>query len=176
MRWVVTRIAESFSCFTMRISCRRDTGSTPVVGSSRNSARGHTMRVKATHSFLLLPPLKVPALVLVNSVSSRVSMISFLFLSLSSPLRPFIRATRFRLSSTVSYSQRALCCGHRPMYGPSWSTSISTTLLFKTLASPDVLGVSRHIMPNVVDLPAPLGPRRPKTSPFLTANVLPATA
>jgi len=51
-----------------------------------------------------------------------------------------------------------------------------STFVFMTLASPDVFGMSRHIMLKVVDLPAPFGPRRPKISPFFTPKVLPQTA
>jgi len=66
--------------------------------------------------------------------------------------------------------------GHRPIYDPCSSTSISSTCVFRTTAYPDVFGVSRHIILNVVDFPAPLVPKRPKISPFLIPKVFPQTA
>jgi hypothetical protein len=41
-----------------------ETGSTPVVGSSRNSIDGHPIKDMAQTSFLLFPPLKFAAFVL----------------------------------------------------------------------------------------------------------------
>src|SRR5436853_7678792 len=42
--------------------------------------------------------------------------------------------------------------------------------------APDVGGMKPVIMRMVVDLPAPLGPRKPSTSPFSTVNEMPSTA
>lgn len=43
-------------------------------------------------------------------------------------------------------------------------------------AFPDVIGSYMAIMLKVVDLPAPLGPRRPKTSPLRAPKVFLQTA
>lgn len=167
---------EFLSCFTILSKDLLETGSTPVVGSSRNSTSGQTKSVYAQHSFLLLPPLRLPARVSIKSQSSSVSKISLLFLSLSSLLNPFIRAIKLRLSSTVNCSHKVLYYGHNPMYDPWSSTSMSSTFVFSTFASPLVFGTSRHIMLNVVDFPAPFGPRSPKISPFLMPKEFPQTA
>src|SRR5262245_6784053 len=54
--------------------------------------------------------------------------------------------------------------------GSSW-TSIP-----QTDTRPDVGGMKPVIMRMVVDLPAPLGPRNPSTSPLPTSNETPSTA
>jgi hypothetical protein len=42
--------------------------------------------------------------------------------------------------------------------------------------SPSVGGRRVEMMDIVVDLPAPLGPRRPNTSPLFTSKLMPSTA
>jgi len=44
-------------------------GSTPVLGSSKNCMSGPPIRAHATHNFLLFPPDKFPAFVLVKASS-----------------------------------------------------------------------------------------------------------
>lgn len=69
----VVRIIELFlSYLTILNRLLRETGSTPDVGSSRNSILGDTNSVKAQESFRLLPPDKLVALVFMNSSRSRV--------------------------------------------------------------------------------------------------------
>jgi len=46
----------------------------------------------------------------------------------------------------------------------------------KRLIFPLVLFIPRDKILNVVDFPAPLGPKRPKTSPLLTIKLLSLTA
>ena len=52
----------------------------------------------------------------------------------------------------------------------------STTLKPPTVISPSLGGMKPVIMRIVVDFPAPLGPRKPSTSPFSTENETPLTA
>ena len=44
------------------------------------------------------------------------------------------------------------------------------------VSSPPVIGETQPIMRMVVDLPAPFGPRKPKTSPRRTSKSMPSTA
>jgi hypothetical protein len=69
----VVRIIELFlSYFTILNKLLRETGSTPEVGSSRNSMLGETNNVKAQQSLRLLPPDKLAAFVFMNSSRSKV--------------------------------------------------------------------------------------------------------
>ena len=95
-------IAESFKDFTTRKSARLDTGSTPVVGSSKNSIFGQSKRVRAHESLRLLPPLKFFAYVFLKSSRSMVSMIKFMACSQSSFLIPFNLPINYKFSSTVN--------------------------------------------------------------------------
>ena len=45
----------------MRQKSRRETGSTPLVGSSRKSTRGVWMSAQASPSFCFMPPERLPA-------------------------------------------------------------------------------------------------------------------
>src|SRR5688572_20315429 len=45
-----------------------------------------------------------------------------------------------------------------------------------TFTEPSVGGIKPVIMRMLVDFPAPLGPRKPRTSPFATVNETPFTA
>jgi hypothetical protein len=57
--WVV-KISEQFGkCFSMVNKLLLETGSTPVVGSSKNSTDGQASRDIAQTNFLLFPPLKL---------------------------------------------------------------------------------------------------------------------
>ena len=93
---------ESFNYLTILKRLLRETGSTPVVGSSKNSIVGETRRVRAHESFLLLPPDRFPALTFINSSKSRVCTISLRLFSNYAVDRPLIRAINFRFSFTVS--------------------------------------------------------------------------
>ena len=55
-------------------------------------------------------------------------------------------------------------------------TGSATTSMPATQARPPVGSTSVVSMPIVVDLPAPLGPSRPKNSPPLTSRSMPQTA
>jgi len=99
----VVRIIELFlSYLTILNRLLRETGSTPDVGSSRNSILGDTNSVKAQESLRLLPPDKLVALVFMNSSRSKVYMIRFTLFSNSAEVRPFTRAIYYKFSRTVS--------------------------------------------------------------------------
>src|ERR1051325_660095 len=56
------------------------------------------------------------------------------------------------------------------------SMGCATTSNPPTLTRPSVGGMNPVIMRIVVDLPAPFGPRKPRTSPRSTENEIPSTA
>src|SRR5215467_6514182 len=56
------------------------------------------------------------------------------------------------------------------------SIGLACTSRPHTDTSPEVGGMKPVIMRIVVDLPAPLGPRNPRTSPFPTSKETPSTA
>ena len=57
------------------------------------------------------------------------------------------------------------------MAGPSVAGSIP-----RIRSSPEVTGLTEAIIRIVLDLPAPLGPRKPKASPRRTSTSMPLTA
>src|SRR5918995_2432038 len=80
-----------------------------------------------------------------------------------------------RLSQTVSSVSRLSSCGTTPsrlrIAGPS-----TIGFMPRTRSSPSVTGDTQAIMRMVVVLPAPLGPRKPNTSPRRTEKSMPSTA
>src|SRR5215831_3128811 len=80
-----------------------------------------------------------------------------------------------RFSSTLSSRSLVIACGMTPIERrtPSASPVMSWPL---TIAVPPLGGSSVVSMRISVDLPAPLGPSRPKISPSSTANDTPLTA
>src|ERR1700735_3858177 len=56
------------------------------------------------------------------------------------------------------------------------SSRSGTTSYPATIADPELGLLSVHSMLIVVDLPAPLGPRKPNTSPIATSKLIPRTA
>ena len=69
-----------------------------------------------------------------------------------------------------------LNCGHIPIIVLEFTRSIISRSWSAILMLPSDRFKSIVMMLNMVDLPAPLGPSSPNTSPFLTQNVLPLTA
>ena len=83
MRCVVSIIEECFRCFNILNRLRREIGSTPVVGSSKNSTAGLAKRERAQQSLRLLPPLSWPAYLVLNWVRSSVCLMSSRWNSMS---------------------------------------------------------------------------------------------
>lgn len=165
---VVSTNADLSRLFNMLNKLLLETGSTPVVGSSKNSILGHPMSDMAHTSFLLFPPLRLPALVSENEVKSRVFLMKSFWKAISTLLRPLILLTKSMHSSTVRTSQMVLCYGTIPILGPYSSILRLSSGILNSLISPDDLLRSMVVMLKVVDFPAPLGPSNPKTSPALT--------
>ena len=173
---VVSKMLEFWSRLIIVNRLRRETGSTPVVGSSRNSILGETNKVIAHDNFLLLPPDRFLANTCTNSDRSSVSMISLLLFSNCSRVRPFTRAIICKFSKTVSWFKIGLYCGHIPILLPCSNKSIELVLFSRMYALPSVKDYSIASMLNEVDFPAPFGPNKPKICPGLTPNVFPTTA
>jgi hypothetical protein len=121
---VVSRILDSFNCLTILNKLRRETGSTPVVGSSKNSIYGETSNVSAQESFRLFPPDRLPALTCINSSKSNVWTMRLRLFRNYLFVRPFILAMNYKFSLTVSCSQIGLYWGHIPIRRPSTERSI----------------------------------------------------
>ncbi len=89
--------------------------------------------------------------------------------------RPKNRLLNWRFSETVSCMSRVLFWVTTPMRRLTATVSLTTSWP-ATHARPPV-GATRVVsMPMVVDLPAPLGPSRPKNSPCGTSRSMPRTA
>src|SRR6516165_1165894 len=80
-----------------------------------------------------------------------------------------------RFSSTVRSMSLVMACGMTPMHCRASSGSFSTSKPLM-MARPLVMGSNVVIMRMSVDLPAPLGPSRPKISPCFTAKETSSTA
>jgi hypothetical protein len=133
---VVRMIAESFNDRTTLKRARRDTGSTPVVGSSKNSILGQSSSVRAHDSLRLLPPLKFCAYVFLKSSRSIVSMIKFMACSQSSYFIPLSLPMNCKFSSTVNWSQIESYCGHIPSPCPTFESSSCLTSVSNSLIYP----------------------------------------
>src|SRR5271165_154904 len=81
----------------------------------------------------------------------------------------------FRFSSTVRSMSLVSACGITPIQRRASSGCFRTSKPLMS-ACPAVRGNSVVIMRISVDLPAPLGPRRPKISPWCTLNETSSTA
>ena len=80
-----------------------------------------------------------------------------------------------KCSLIVRLSHRRLSCGQTPT--KEFISFRSVTMEWpQTRASPDVGEINPHNMLNVVLLPAPLGPKRPRHSPYPTEKQILSTA
>mmetsp|Transcript_20686 Transcript_20686/g.73051 ORF Transcript_20686/g.73051 Transcript_20686/m.73051 type:complete len:589 (+) Transcript_20686:2875-4641(+) len=157
--WVVRMMQRlRFSRSSRFHTWRRETGSMPVVGSSRYVMRGLAVSASATDRRRFMPPLNEPAnasATCINSTSPSRSRTSCSTSAGGTPLRP---ANISMCSRAVSESQMTSCCGHTPsslrMPLTSWPSDLPNTS-----ASPSVLRSRPVSMLSVVVLPAPLCPR-----------------
>ena len=88
--------------------------------------------------------------------------------------RPMVRAPRVSTSRPV----RPACWAEASSRTPTWRARVGDVAVGwpATVAVPSVAGVSPAMMRIVVDLPAPLGPRKPVTAPGLHSNETSSTA
>src|ERR1700678_83080 len=88
---------------------------------------------------------------------------------------PYIRPTKFRYSDPVSRPNRAMPSGTTPIWRFT-STGFSTKSVPRICMRPDVGASNPVSILIVVDLPAPLGPRKPKNCPGATRRLTSCTA
>ena len=151
----------------------RDTGSRPVVGSSRKNTFGSCTRPRAISTRRRIPPDRFftgSSAHCVSSTAASSSPISF-------RASRAARRTAWRRSSgsprTVSSRSLVIASGITPR---SRRVGLLRHVEAVGCADPDVGGSSVTSMRISVDLPAPLGPSSPKTSPASTLNETPSTA
>ncbi len=162
------------SRITSHIS-RRPFGSSPVVGSSRNSTWGRPTRLAPRSSRRRMPPEYVFAVRCAASVSSNRSSTSSARRLASAAGRWYRRPTMTRFSWPVRFSSTAAFWPARPISWRSCSAS-STTSMPSTVALPSS-GCSRVVrMRTAVVFPAPLGPSSPSTVDGRTCRSMPRRA
>ena len=175
--WVVSSSVvppETRVWMTSHISVR-PRGSSPVVGSSRNSTGGSATSAPARSSRRRIPPEYVRAGR--SAASPRLKLASSSRARSRLALRPrwYSRPIMSRFSKPVRYSSTAAYCPERPILlrTPAGLRSTSTPT---TSAEPSS-GCSRveRIRTTVV-LPAPFGPSRPSTVPVGTEMSTPSSA
>src|SRR6185295_18304407 len=161
--------------FSISHTATRETGSSPVVGSSRKKTRGSWTRPRAISTRRRMPPdrfftgLSAHCSSSTDCSSSRMSRVRL------SRGTPYSLAKISRFSSTLSSRSLVIACGITPIDFRTPSASV-VTLNPLTSAVPEVGRSSVVSIRISVDLPAPFGPSRPKISPASTANVIPFTA
>ena len=161
-RRMVAPLSRSSSTSSTKRPCIR--GSKPLVGSSRSNTSGRFMNAHTRPTFCLVPfdILRI----LGRGSSSKRSMSSFIRVRSSSFLS---RAMNSRNAKPLMSSGVAISPGRWPrrLWMAARSEKQSSP---KMCADPDC-GLMNPIRWRMVTvLPAPLLPRKPKTSPCLTAN------
>ena len=143
---------------------RRESGSTPVVGSSRISRSGLCTRAQHRLSFCFMPPESLPAARSAKGARPVESIRRSMCCLRWCLFRPNRRAWKSMFSYTESVGQRFLPkpCGIKAMRGSSDSRSaLCATLCPSTRTSP-LWGVrTPAISESRVDLPTPSGPIKP---------------
>src|ERR1017187_10293162 len=152
-----------------------DTGSRPVVGSSRKKMRGSCTSPRAISSRLRMPPESFFTWLsahLVRSTASSSSSIN-LFRRSFGTLYSFAKISRF--SRQLSSRSLVIACGITPI---AWRTlsGFFTMSAPSTRAVPAVGSISVVSIRMSVDFPAPFGPSRANVSPRSTVNEIPFTA
>ncbi len=150
-------------------------GSRPVVGSSRKISGGRVIRLAARSSRRRMPPenceIGLSAASWSPNCSSRSSPVARAFWR----WRPWSRPKSIRFSVAVRFSSTE---AYWPVTPSSCRTmwGLVRTSVPKMAASPSSIGSRVASILSMVVLPAPLGPRTPKTSPRWTVRSTPSTA
>ena len=163
----MVRPRSASACMVSQKSWRART-SMPAVGSSRISSSGSVSRARAKRSRWRSPPehffTRRPASP-VRSARSRAA---------GTPMwRRWQPATMATVSRTLRSSSRPPVCSTAPTR--PWRTA-ATGSEPRTRTVPSEGGLKPRAMSNRVVLPAPLGPRRARTSPAGTVRSTPSTA
>ncbi|KUN38462.1 hypothetical protein AQJ30_12895 [Streptomyces longwoodensis] len=171
MKWVTSSTVTP-PARTSSISCqvsRRARGSRPVVSSSRTTTRGSPIRASAMNRRCFCPPDSLAKRVVSRSVRPRRSASGR-----QSSGRSWKEPYSSSASRTVSLGCSSLCwsCAPSTRATRSWSVTGSSPVT-RTRPASGTRRPSTHS--TVVVLPAPFGPRMPKTSPSWTAKETPST-
>jgi len=175
--WVTSRTAHPRSdrARTWRHRRRRRRGSTSLVGSSRITRRPGTTVAIAKPTRRLTPPDRLAPVAERHSPMSRASTSSAVRRRTAVRSPPRIRPVSSIASVTLNESMGICACGryeHSCRATSGWATRSCGPML----SEPDV-GASRPMTClTSVDLPAPLGPRRPYTSPGSMRSEMPSFA
>lgn len=150
-------------------------GSSPTVGSSRNSTRGECSRPLAISSRRFMPPREGP-----YQAGSAVPEAHHVE-DLGQPLghRRAGDAIQLGVEAQVLLGRQVVVEGgvlEDPADAPADLGPAVTTSKPATRAVPPAGRTRVHSIEMVVDLPAPLGPRKPKVSPGATSKLMPRTA
>src|SRR5579872_553491 len=154
---------------------RREAGSSPVVGSSRKSTVGECTSALARSSLRFIPPEYVFVRRSAASVSPTSWSSSDARVRAARPWIPYSPHCSSSSSRPVWTGSRPISCSATPIRRRTEAPSVATSKP-ATNARPEVGGSSVHSIRTVVVLPAPLGPRKPKTSPAETVRSIPFTA
>ena len=143
---------------------RREYGSIPDVGSSRNTTSGLVTNAMANESLRFCPPLKLPVGTsnFSNSATSATASTTARFVS--SDFIPPNAAYSVRCSRTVIIGHRTSNCGHMPKLARIAGMSVLMLRLLMN-ASPPVASSMPVSMEIVVVFPAPLCPSNAETCP-----------
>src|SRR3954447_4350114 len=150
-------------------------GSRPIVGSSRKSTRGECRKPRAISRRRFMPPENVITRLPRRSHRPTMSSTWRIRGATTSRGTPYSSACRRRFCSAVRYPSSVGSWKTSPMLRRTSSRSCATSWP-ATRARPPVGRASVQSMWIVVVLPAPLGPRKPNTSPRATSKLTPRTA
>ena len=165
-----TVVPRPASCLTLLCTSRRDSGSSPVVGSSRKITGGFPMRLMAMSRRRRMPPEYVATLRLAASVSwKRASRSSAIC---PAPFRWRNRATSTRFSRPVRISSTAANCPVR-LIDSRTSAACVPTPKPSTVTIPASGFSSVDKIFTIVVLPAPFEPSRAKMLPRATSKSTP---
>ena len=153
----------------------RDTGSSPVVGSSRKKIRGSWTSARAISTRRRIPPESCFTGLSAHSVSSTAASSSPMSFRRRSEGTPYSLAKIVRFSRGESSRSLVIACGITPIARRT-SSGCATTSAPAITAVPDVGMMSVVSIRSSVDLPAPFGPRSPRISPDATSNEMASTA
>mmetsp|Transcript_7297 Transcript_7297/g.24648 ORF Transcript_7297/g.24648 Transcript_7297/m.24648 type:complete len:309 (-) Transcript_7297:746-1672(-) len=150
--------------------------SRPVVGSSSTTMAGSPTRAMPMLRRRRMPPLSESARVL-NASPSRPTSTATRWASArtAAPRKPLARAMYVRCSETERNSHTTSSCVVMPML--ACMLSLDTATSWPATKIWPCVGASTPVSaPMVVDFPAPFGPRRPTTSPYLMCSERSRTA
>mmetsp|Transcript_6069 Transcript_6069/g.18374 ORF Transcript_6069/g.18374 Transcript_6069/m.18374 type:complete len:266 (-) Transcript_6069:4211-5008(-) len=173
MEWDVSTTLLSSLLYMSEMTFHRNllaTGSIPVEGSSSKMTLGSPTTAAATASFLLLPPEYVHESLSAYRGRSSLAMIRSTSSAMYALGIPLTMAYMVSISLPVMFPTTASNCGQYPMKSLAFLASV--TMSWPAIsACPEEGMISPVSILNVVVLPAPFTPRRPKHS-FLPSSKL----